>query len=165
MTEPFGVPERDIDHDHMVETPESLRDGDPEALPMDRGLEAGEGPLAADRFGTTHAEESEGESLDIRIGQEVPDVGAHDPIDDVVAADPETFGAGPQGEEGLDEETLADAYGGATATSADVAVGRVVEPDEGAHTDVDKDAIARDVGIDGGDLSAEEAAMHVVDEG
>jgi hypothetical protein len=39
-----------------------------------------------------------------------------------------------------------------------------VAPDEGAHEDDESDLIAGDVGIDGGAASAEEAAMHVVDE-
>ena len=36
--------------------------------------------------------------------------------------------------------------------------------DEGAHTPAEPDLIARDAGIDGGAASAEEAAMHVVDD-
>ena len=75
MSEPFGEPDQDIDADHMVETPESLRDADPEAMPMDRGNQVGDHPLGADKFGTTHAEEAQGESLDMRIAQERPDVG------------------------------------------------------------------------------------------
>jgi hypothetical protein len=40
-------------------------------------------------------------------------------------------------------------------------VGRLVEPDEGAHNDNEADAVATDVGNDAGNLSAEEAAMHI----
>jgi hypothetical protein len=40
--------------------------------------------------------------------------------------------------------------------------GRLVEPDEGAHEDAERDLVASDVGIDGGAASAKEAAMHVV---
>jgi len=39
-----------------------------------------------------------------------------------------------------------------------------VAPDEGAHEDVDSEAIATDVGPAGYASSAEEAAMHVVEE-
>jgi hypothetical protein len=39
-----------------------------------------------------------------------------------------------------------------------------VAPDEGAHEDEESGAIATDVGIDGAAASAEEAAMHIVDE-
>lgn len=42
--------------------------------------------------------------------------------------------------------------------------GRLVAPDEGAHPDEEKDAIASDVGRDGQAASAEEAAVHVIEE-
>ncbi len=42
--------------------------------------------------------------------------------------------------------------------------GRLVAPDEGAHADEEKDAIASDVGRDGQAASAEEAAVHVIEE-
>jgi hypothetical protein len=42
--------------------------------------------------------------------------------------------------------------------------GRLVAPDEGAHADLEKDAIAADVGPAGYASSAEEAAMHIVEE-
>ena len=37
-------------------------------------------------------------------------------------------------------------------------------PDEGTHEDEESALIATDVGIDGAAASAEEAAMHIVDE-
>ncbi|MDT4911499.1 MAG: hypothetical protein QOC66_627 [Pseudonocardiales bacterium] len=42
--------------------------------------------------------------------------------------------------------------------------GRLVAPDEGAHEDLEKDEIAEDVGPAGYASSAEEAAVHIVDE-
>jgi Family of unknown function (DUF5709) len=42
--------------------------------------------------------------------------------------------------------------------------GRLVAPDEGAHADEEPDLVARDVGPAGYASSAEEAAVHVVDE-
>jgi hypothetical protein len=39
-----------------------------------------------------------------------------------------------------------------------------VAEDEGAHPDEEADLVARDVGIDGGAASAEEAALHVVED-
>jgi hypothetical protein len=42
--------------------------------------------------------------------------------------------------------------------------GRLVQPDEGAHPDIESDAVATDVGRAGFAASAEEAAMHLVDE-
>ena len=73
MSEPFGEKTRDIDHDQLVETPESLQDEDPEVMPMDRGTEASDRPLGAEEHGTTHAESQEGEPLDDRLAQEVPE--------------------------------------------------------------------------------------------
>ena len=73
MSEPFGEKTRDIDHDQLVETPESLQDQDPEVMPMDRGNEASDRPLGAEKHGTTHAEAEEGEPLDDRLAQEVPE--------------------------------------------------------------------------------------------
>lgn len=46
----------------------------------------------------------------------------------------------------------------------DPRAGRLVAEDEGAHPDEEADLVARDAGIDGGAATAEEAAMHVVDD-
>jgi hypothetical protein len=80
MTEPLHETPRDDDSehldtraDHMVETPESLRDDDPEVPPMDRGAEATDRPLAAESFGTTPAEAQQGAPLDDRLAEEVPE--------------------------------------------------------------------------------------------
>ena len=42
--------------------------------------------------------------------------------------------------------------------------GPLVAEDEGAHPDGEADLVAGDVGIDGGAASAEEAAVHVVED-
>ncbi len=42
--------------------------------------------------------------------------------------------------------------------------GRLVAPDHGFGEDIDADLVADDVGIDGGAASAEEAAVHVIDD-
>ncbi|MCU1698621.1 MAG: hypothetical protein JWR34_4684 [Mycobacterium sp.] len=42
--------------------------------------------------------------------------------------------------------------------------GRLVAPDEGVNVDDESDLLATDVGIDGSAASAEEAAVHVIDE-
>ncbi|HEV7191866.1 MAG TPA: DUF5709 domain-containing protein [Jatrophihabitantaceae bacterium] len=49
-------------------------------------------------------------------------------------------------------------------SAAQPRAGRLVAPDEGAHQDDEAEEIARDVGPAGYASSAEEAAMHVVDE-
>jgi hypothetical protein len=150
--------EVDADGDHLVETPDTLRDDDLESS-FDRGSGAADRPFGAEKFGTTHAEAEDGESLDQKLAEEVPEYGAHDPVDDIVADDPTTFGG--DGEE-TDERVLEDAYGDPDDEDEDDdRVGRVVAPDEGAHDDTEKDEVATDVGRDGGDLSAEEAALHL----
>ncbi|MDV3130207.1 DUF5709 domain-containing protein [Mycobacterium sp. 21AC1] len=42
--------------------------------------------------------------------------------------------------------------------------GRLVAPDDGAGEDDEADLLGREVGIDGGAASAEEAAVHVIDD-
>jgi hypothetical protein len=111
---------------------------------LDEGYSPPEKPLGATKTGITAAEQREGESLDERLAQEVPDVGA-DETDDI--------GDLSEG----DGEPIDPEAGGARS-------GRLVAPDEGAHEDSDKDLIAYDVGIDAGAASAEEAAMHLVPE-
>ena len=46
----------------------------------------------------------------------------------------------------------------------DARAGRLVAPDQRFGEDVDADLVADDVGIDGGAASAEEAAIHVIDD-
>ncbi|MFF7387893.1 DUF5709 domain-containing protein [Streptomyces scabiei] len=109
---------------------------------LDEGYSPPERPLGVTKSGTTAAEQHEGESLDDRLRQEVPDV-------EVPAGD--GIGDLPGGEgEPLDPEAGADR------------AGCLVAPDEGARTDTTKELIAEDEGIDGGAAGAEEAAMHVV---
>ena len=163
MTEPFREDSQDTETDRMVETPSSLRDDDPESPIGDRGSGAEDRPLGAEKFGTTHSEAEEGESLDQRLAEEVPEGDGHDPVDDVVADNPTVFGD-EDGE--TDDRVLDDAYGDPDARDVDLAgetVGRVVEPDEGAHGDDEKDVVGSDAGVagDGTELSAEEAALHL----
>jgi hypothetical protein len=73
MTEREHDPDRDVAAEHMVETPASLRDDDPEAPPMDRGADPADRPLGADKHGTTVLEQQQGESLDERLAEEVPE--------------------------------------------------------------------------------------------
>ena len=46
----------------------------------------------------------------------------------------------------------------------DQRAGRLVAPNEGSGEDTESDLIGGEVGIDGGAASAEEAAVHVIDE-
>ncbi|MFG2515719.1 DUF5709 domain-containing protein [Streptomyces sp. NPDC048584] len=112
---------------------------------LDEGYSPPEKPLGVTKYGTTAGEQHEGESLDQRLAQEVPD--AAEPAGD-------TVGDLPGGEgEPVDPEAGAGR------------AGRLVAPDEGARADTTKETVAEDVGVDGGAAGAEEAAMHVVEDG
>ncbi|MGI8536848.1 MAG: DUF5709 domain-containing protein [Mycobacteriales bacterium] len=95
--------------------------------------------VAMDDFGTTAVEQHEGESLDGRLAREQDDVL-------VEATQPADESAGA--------ETPFDERAGQ-------GVGRIVQPDEGARTDTEKDLVGTDVGTDLGGYTAEEAAMHI----
>ena len=112
---------------------------------LDEGYSPPEKPLAMNRFGTTAAEEREGETLDERLAQEEPDPAAEIRYDD---------GEEPQDEQ-AEEAVDSGEVGGERA-------GRLVDPDEGARGDAEKDLVGYDVGIDAGAAGAEEAAMHIV---
>ncbi|WP_129305129.1 DUF5709 domain-containing protein [Streptomyces sp. L2] len=111
---------------------------------LDEGYSPPERPLGVTKHGTTAAEQHEGETLDDRLHQEVPDTTA--PAGDGIGDLPDGEG------EPVDPE------------SGESRAGRLVAPDEGAHPDTTKDETARDVGIDGGAAGAEEAAVHVTEE-
>ncbi|MEU6537326.1 DUF5709 domain-containing protein [Streptomyces sp. NPDC047000] len=112
--------------------------------PLDRGWSPPERPWAVERPDVTAAERFRGETLDQRLAEEVPDI---------TAPDGDGIGDCP----GSDGEALDNEVGALRS-------GRLVAPDEGAHEDDESALIATDVGIDGAAASAEEAAMHIVDE-
>ncbi|MFI9831456.1 MAG: hypothetical protein HOV73_12300 [Streptomyces sp.] len=109
--------------------------------PLDRGWSPPDRPWAVEHTGVTAAER---ESLDQRLAEELPDL-----------ATPDDDGIGDC--DGTDGELLDNEVGARRS-------GRLVAPDEGAHEDEESALIATDVGIDGAAASAEEAAMHIVDE-
>jgi hypothetical protein len=126
--------------------------------PLDEGYSPPEKARAVDSFGTTFEEARQGESLEQRIAQEEPDPNAA--FDDPLADDADT-GAGadaPDSEQDADEGFTNDDEVG------DRRAGRLVAPDEGVREDTEKDLVGEDVGIDGAGASAEEAAVHVVEE-
>jgi hypothetical protein len=117
--------------------PDTVDDADPQ----DRGYPEPQEPalpgndyLGAEAIGTTAQEELEGESLDEKLSREVPDDGIGTPSAEYV-------------------EPRGDAVD-------DGRVGRLVEPDQGSHTDTEADMVAT---APGGtpDLSPEEQAMHL----
>jgi hypothetical protein len=112
---------------------------------LDEGYSPPEKPLGVTKRGTTAAEQHEGETLDDRLSQEVPDVSA-EPVGDGVGDTPDSDGEPVDPEAGTNR------------------AGRLVAPDEGAHPDTTKESVATDLGIDGGAAGAEEAAVHVVED-
>jgi hypothetical protein len=141
--------------------PEDTLVQDDVADPLDRGYSPVEAPRGVDAFGTTAREQSEQETIDMRIRQEEPD--------------PNTAYGAPDNESGLDDED--DRVGGDDPDSiaaeddwvgddevGDKRAGRLVAADEGTREDTEKDMVAEDVGIDGAAASAEEAAVHVIGE-
>lgn len=111
--------------------------GDPQeemAVPAER-------PVAVNDFGTTADEGRTDEPLDQRLAREEPDAQR------ATRAADESPGADQPYPEDPDER-----------------VGRIVESDEGARTDDEKDTVAHSVGTDKGGFSAEERAMHAVPE-
>ncbi|MFI9345563.1 DUF5709 domain-containing protein [Streptomyces sp. NPDC052773] len=112
--------------------------------PLDRGWSPPERPWAVEHTGVTAAERHAGETLEQRLAEEQPDL-----------AVPDGDGLGDSAD--TDGELLDNEVGAARS-------GRLVAPDEGAHEDEEAALVATDVGIDGAAASAEEAAMHIVDE-
>ena len=97
--------------------------------PLDTSYSPPDNSPVATRFGNTATEQAEGESLDQRLAQEVPDITPDDVTDE----------AAPR-------------------------AGRLIAPDEGAHEDTEAAPVAFDAGKAGSAATAEEAAMHIVDE-
>ncbi len=128
------------------EQSEELDQIQPEDSLVDRGVDdvLDEGYSPAEKwgpgegFGSTAAEVAEGENLEQRVAQEVPE--------------PDPY----------DEDDGAEDVGGEVGSER---AGRLVDPDGGIGEDVEKDLVGDDVGIDGAGAGAEEAAVHVVDEG
>jgi hypothetical protein len=140
-----GITENESYHSYSVDD-EDQPQGDGDSLVSDRGLEdpldEGYSPpekwSAAEGYGNTPLEEEQGETLDQRIAQEIPEP---DPYE-LAANETENVGGEVGGER----------------------TGRLVAEDEGLSMDTEKDLVADDVGIDGAAASAEEAAVHTIEE-
>jgi hypothetical protein len=125
--------------DGVLDASDTL-DDDKVADPLDTGIAPADRWSGANRFGTTPAEERAGESLDQLLAQEEPDVDPYDEGDD-------------------DEDELTR-----RGYEEDPRAGRLVAEDQGFGEDEEADSVAWDAGIDAGGASAEEAAVHVVDD-
>ena len=135
-----GEFEDQLPQEDSLEDPE----GDVEDA-LDRGYSPPERYSAGQGFGNTPYEEAAGESLEQRVAQEEPEP------DPYAAAEAE---ADPESSEDLDDGEVGDQR-----------AGRLVDPDQGLTEDTEAALVGDDVGIDGAAASAEEAAVHVVDDG
>ncbi|MCY7396612.1 MAG: DUF5709 domain-containing protein [Nocardioides sp.] len=127
------------DEDQPQGDGDSLVDNRGLTEPLDEGYSPPEKWSVAEGFGNTPYEEATGESLDQRIAQEEPE--------------PDPYEAAERDVDDLDDGEVGD-----------VRSGRLVDPAQGVGEDVDQEMIATDVGIDGAGASAEEAAMHEVED-
>ena len=140
--------------DYQVQDTTDTLIGAPGDDPLDRGVVPPERWSGDIRRGD---EGGEGESLDELLAEEEPDPALAFDLDDDEPEDIEDFDDDyDAGDEDVDGLLLDD--------GPDPRAGRLVAEDEGAHPDEEEDLVASDVGIDGGAATAEEAAMHVVEE-
>lgn len=129
--------EFEVDDENQLQPEDTLVDRGVDDV-LDEGYSPPERWSAAERYGNTVAEQHAGETLDQRIAQE--------------ELEPDPYEAAAEEDEHVDGEV-----GNARA-------GRLIADDHGLGEDEHQDLLAEDVGIDGAGASAEEAAVHVVDE-
>jgi hypothetical protein len=139
----------------------------PAALPADE-------LLAADHYGNTAQEQLDGESLDYKVAREQFDSQIDDPlagpVDPAIAAeadsqqqaaqaqfDADVIDPGPTSDPKSPVSIYDHGNIGGPPTNP---IGRLVEPDQGARTDDETDAIAFDAGASGGGAAAEELAVN-----
>jgi hypothetical protein len=142
----------DLEDYEVLDAGDTL-DGEPGNDPLDRGVATPDRWTAGMRFGTTAEEQREGASLDRLLAEEEPDTTPDEEDED-----------DPWAASGDDDAADEDIDGLLLDDGPDPRAGRLVAEDEGAHADTEEDLVASDVGIDGGAASAEEAAVHVVEE-
>ena len=150
----------DLEDYEVLDSGDTL-DGPPGDDPLDRGVVTPDRWSAGVRFGTTGEEQEEGESLDQLLAEEEPDL----------SADAEDVDDEPPDEVGLDENATGDDVRRYSLDEgADPRAGRLVSEDEVSYDTDDAaladrdDLVAYDAGIDSGGATAEEAAVHEVDD-
>ena len=108
---------------------------------LDEGISPPERPRGVNAKGVTPLEAADGETLDDRVRQEEPEVWE-------------------QAEAERDAEIVDGPVGGEVGGDRS---GRLLAPDAGLDEDVDG-LVAEDEGIDGAAASAEEAAVHTIED-
>ena len=151
MADPRKHESEDLRDYEVLDANDTL-DGDPGDDPLDRGVAAPDRWSAGTRYALEGEEDSE--SLDELLAEEEPDETADD-------------------DESWDEnETGADVTRLERDDNPDARAGRLAAAEADVYGDNDSDVravqdgelLATDTGIDGGGASAEEAAVHVVDD-
>jgi hypothetical protein len=166
-----GTADDDSDAYDDVDSPRWADGADPAPLP-------GDSPAEVDRYGTTPEEALDGESLDYKLARErfdgrsdAPDAGDAPSRGDAVDTGDEVTDR-PDRDAGLADDYPLEPDDSPVSLydRPDVIpgpgrpVGRLVDPDEGGLFDDEKDMVGYDAGAAGGGASAEELAMHEVDE-
>jgi hypothetical protein len=141
----------DIEDEGVLDASDTLA-GNPGDDPLDPGYLPADRWSAGMRYGSTEEEERAGESLDQLLAEEEPDV-ALNPDEEY-----------PEDAEGDDDAGDEDVDGLLLDDGPDPRAGRLVAEDEGTRSPDEPDLVATDAGIDGGAASAEEAAVHVVND-
>ena len=139
--------------DYEVLDANDTLDGNPGDDPLDRGVAAPDRWSAGTRYALAGEEDSE--SLDELLAEEEPD----ETVDD----DEESWDENETGADvtRLERDDDPDARAGRlAATEADV----YGDNDSDVRAVQDGELLATDTGIDGGGASAEEAAVHVIDD-
>ncbi len=142
----MGLGEYSLDDEDQLQPEDTLVDRGVDDI-LDEGYSPPERP-----YGRTIADRPGPGSLDEALAREEPDPVAHlnDPLDEQERA---------RSDDAVRDAEFPerDEVGGARS-------GRLVAPDAGFGADEDAELFATDVGIDGGAASAEEAAMHIIDD-
>jgi len=124
--------------------------GAPGDDPLDRGVVVPDRWSAANKYGTTAAEQEAGESMDQLLAAEEPEAGFN--LDD---QRPEENDFDENATDGDIARRLLD-------DGPDARAGRLSADSDGAYGGDTAELVGHDSGIDGGGATAEEAAVHIV---
>ncbi|MFG3259581.1 DUF5709 domain-containing protein [Streptomyces sp. NPDC048172] len=127
--------------DGVLEPADSLETDRLDADPLDTGILPADRWSPAEYYGNTAEEARRGESLDQLLAEEEPEPPSPPPFGD-------------------EAETVPDEWSGGPGPRT----GRLTAEDEGSGRVRDPELFAHDEGIDGGAASAEEAAVHVIED-
>ncbi|CPR05185.1 hypothetical protein BN971_00533 [Mycobacterium bohemicum DSM 44277] len=142
MTAPYG--EYSVDDDNQLQPEDTLIDRGIDDI-LDEGYSPPERPYGSRAFALS-------ESMDQLLAEEEPDPAAR--INVVL----------DEAEMQLSDDWEREAEFPQRREVGSVRAGRLVAPDLGFGEDGESDLIAEDVGISGGAASAEEAAIHIIEE-